>query len=74
MEVDALAKYEVWGRTETGKGRSRRLAFGFSNEADARSARAELMAKGFHDTVVVQRPPRYGRVGGLQNQGRQNPS
>jgi hypothetical protein len=71
MEVDALSKYEVWGRKEIGKGRRQRLAFGLSSEADARSARTELMAKGFQDTVVVQRPPQYGRIGGLQNQGRQ---
>ena len=71
MEVEALAKYEVWGRKEISKGRRQRLAFGLSSEADARSARTELMEKGFLDTVVVQRPPRYGRIEGLQNQGRQ---
>lgn len=63
------AKYEVWGR----KGRDeerQRLAFGFSSEREARTERARLMKSGFLDVVIVQRPPRYAWIKGLQNAGR----
>jgi hypothetical protein len=74
MKKDPVAKYEVWGRKEVGKGQRYRLAFGFSTEADARSADAKLKAQGFQDTVVVQRPPRYGCIAGLQKTGLQKNS
>jgi hypothetical protein len=65
-----VAKYEVWGRKEIGKGKRQRLAFGFSKEIEAQKARIAFRADGFLDSVVVQRPPRYGSIEGLQKAGR----
>jgi hypothetical protein len=62
----ALATYEVWGRVA---GRLRRLQFGLSSQIEARRVRRELTEQGHSDLVIVQRPPRYGRIKGLQNRG-----
>jgi len=63
-----MAKYEVWGRDGT-RQRRRRLRRGFSSEAEARRARIELARRGMVDLVVVQRPPSYGRIKGIQKRG-----
>jgi hypothetical protein len=67
-----VAKYEVWGRVEIRNGKRRRLAFGFSKEVEAKKARAVFLADGFQDCIVVQRPPRYGSILGLQKAGRKS--
>jgi hypothetical protein len=64
-----VAKYEIWGRKEQGKRRFR-LAFGFTAERHARTERERLIKSGFIDVVIVQQPPRYGRIKGLLNAGR----
>jgi hypothetical protein len=61
-----VAKYEVWGRKEIGKGKRQRLGFGFSNEREAQKARTKFRADGLLDCIVVQRPPRYGSIEGMQ--------
>jgi hypothetical protein len=63
-----MAKYDVWGRV--GKTR-KRLRGGFASESDARRVRDELGRAGIGDLVVVQRPPSYGRIRGLQKRGLQ---
>ena len=55
-----VVKYEIWGRKQIGKGKRRRLAFGFSNEGDAQAAKTDCVAKGWLDCILAQRPPRNG--------------
>ncbi len=69
-----MAKYEVWGRREIGKGKRERLAFGLSNEVDAQKVRSKYRAEGLADCIIVQRPPRYGSIKGLQKTGRRSES
>ncbi len=65
-----MAKYEVWGRKEIGKGKRQRLAYGLMTEEDARTAREQSIVQGWQDCVVTQRPARYGKIAGLQREGR----
>ena len=62
------AKYEGWGRKKT-RAKRERLAFGFPTEKAARIICDEMSLKGFIDCVVVQRPPKYGQITGLQKTG-----
>ena len=68
QEISMGRKYEVWGSTNSDEGR-RRLASGFLTEEEAQAARKTLIQKGWVNCVVVQRPPRYGRMAGLQKTG-----
>jgi hypothetical protein len=70
-EVNMGAKYEVWGRRKP-RGKREPLAFGFPTEKAARIVCGEMCQKGFLDCVVVQRPPRYGWITGLQKTGLEN--
>jgi hypothetical protein len=65
-----MAKYEVWGRKEIGRGKRQRLAHGLASETRARRELEKLKAEGYKDAIITQRPPTYGGISGIQRQGR----
>lgn len=67
-----MARYEIWGRMEFGRGKRQRLAYGFSAENDAREALEKLKAEGYKDSIIAQRPPAYGHISGIQREGRRD--
>lgn len=69
VNMQNMVKYEVWGRKEVGRKRQR-LAYGFESEASARKELEELRTEGRIDLIIAQRSPTYGRISGIQAQGR----
>jgi hypothetical protein len=48
-----VMKFEIWGRRKIGKGPRRKLAYGISNESDAKAKRAHFTQQGYVDCIVA---------------------
>jgi hypothetical protein len=48
-----VMKFEIWGRRKIGKGPRRKLAYGISNESDAKAKRAHFTQQGYDDCIVA---------------------
>ena len=59
-----MAKYEIWGRKEWGKGNRKKIAYDIPTHDEAKSLRKVLIEGGYKDCIICQ--PQKTHVVGLE--------